>query len=168
MIIAAVLLAAQPAPLLASLAQADRASPEAQVLALYDAVCVRSAEAPAGFQPVEWSSFPAALRLLNTYGHEGAFLRGEVDGRVLYAASTTGPGRDAITSGERRCGVAIRGANYSRIVRTLAGQLRVRPMEMNMVGHKVAMLRSPQGVLSVNEADDGWTIVRAYDVTFRQ
>ena len=167
MIIAAFLLAAQPAPLLASAAQDNRASPEAQVLALYDAVCVRSAEAPAGFQPVEWSSFPAALRLLNTYGHAGTFLRGEVDGRILYAASTTGPGRDAIAAGERRCGVAIRGANYSRVVSTLSRQLGVRPMEMNMVGHKVAMLRSPQGVLSVNEGDEGWTIVRAYDVTFR-
>ena len=142
-------------------------SADAEILQIYNAVCVRGEEAPAGFQPVEWSAFPQALRLMNTYGHEGTFRMRDGGGRTVYIARTTGAGQDSIVAAERRCGVAIRGANFNRLVRAFAQQLRVRPLEMGMLGHKIAMLQSPPGVLSVSEAEEGWIIVRAYDVSFR-
>ena len=155
------------AAFLALAAQDTPASADAEILQLYQAVCVRGEEAPEGFEPVEWSAFPQALRLLNTYGHEGVFRIRESGGRTVYIARTSGAGHDSFVAAERRCGVAIRGANFDRLARTLARQLRVRPLEMSMLGHKVVMLELPQGVLSINEADEGWIIVRAYNVSFR-
>jgi hypothetical protein len=152
---------------LAAAAQDAPASADAEILHIYDAVCARGEGAPTGFRPVEWSAFPPALRLLNTYGHEGIFLLRDGGGRTVYVARTSGPGRDSIAAAEGRCGVAIRGANFDRVARTLARQLGVRPLEMNMLGHKVVILQSPQGALSVNEAEQGWIIVRAYNVSFR-
>lgn len=152
---------------LAAAAQDAPPSADAEILEIYNTVCVRGEEAPAGFRPIEWSAFPPALRLLNTYGHEGLFLLRDGGGRTVYVARTSGPGRDSIAAAEGRCGVAIRGANFDRLARALARQLRVRPLEMSMLGHKVVILQSPQGALSVNEEEQGWIIVRAYNVTFR-
>lgn len=152
---------------LAAAAQDVPRSADAEILEIYNSVCVRGEEAPAAFRPVEWSAFPEALRLLNTYGHEGIFLLRDAGGRTVYIARTSGAGRDSLVAAEGRCGVAIRGANFNRLARALAQQLRVRPLEMNMLGHKVVILASPQGALSVNEAEQGWIIVRAYNVSFR-
>ena len=152
---------------LAAAAQDAPRSADAEILEIYNAVCVRGEDAPAEFRPVEWSTFPTELRLLNTYGHEGNFLLRDAGGRTVYIARTSGAGRDSIVAAERRCGVAIRGANFNRLARAFARQLGVRPLEMNMLGHKVVMLEAPQGVLSINEAEQGWIIVRAYGVSFR-
>jgi hypothetical protein len=152
---------------LAAATQDAPRSADAEILDIYNAVCVRNENAPAGFRPVEWSTFPPALRLLNTYGHEGNFLLRDAGGRIVYIARTSGAGHDSIVAAERRCGVAIRGANFNRLARAFARQLGVRPLEMNMLGHKVVMLEAPQGLLSINEAEQGWIIVRAYDVSFR-
>jgi hypothetical protein len=162
-LLAAALLAL-PAP---AAAQDGRSSPDEQVLDLYAALCVRNTGAPAGFVPVEWSSVPAELRLLNTYGHAGTFLRGEADGRILYAARTTGPGQDSIAAGEHRCGAAVRGADLDRVARMLTRRFRARAMPMNLGPIRATLFQSEQGVISLSEADDGWIIVRAYDVTFR-
>ena len=154
---------------LAAAAQDAPRSADAEILQIYDNVCVRGEEAPAGFQPVEWSTFPAALRLLNTYGHGGTFLRREGEGRIVYIARTSGAGHDSLVASERRCGVAIRGANFDRLARAFGRQLGGRPFgPMNMVGHKVIMFpSSPLGLLSVSEADEGWIIVRVYDMSMR-
>ncbi|HEV2817251.1 MAG TPA: hypothetical protein VGW40_08555 [Allosphingosinicella sp.] len=160
-------LALLAAPALAAAQDPPRSADE-EILQIYESVCVRGEEAPAGFQPVEWSEFPEALRLMNTYGHEGTFLRREGDGRLVYIARTSGAGHDSVVASERRCGVAIRGASFDRLARAFGRQLRTRPMRMNMIGHQVIMFpASPLGLLSVNEADEGWIIVRAYDISMR-
>lgn len=153
----------------AAAAQDAPRSADAEILELYTAVCVRGEEAPAGFQAVEWSAFPAALRLMNTYGHGGAFLTRDAGGRTLYIARTSGAGQDRIVEAERRCGVAIRGANFDRLTRAFREQLRARPLaSMRIGGHQIVMFPSPpRGVLSVSESDEGWIIVRAYDMSFR-
>jgi hypothetical protein len=156
--------------LTAATAGAARDAPraaDAEILQIYDAVCVRDQGAPDGFQPVEWNAFPDALRLMNTYGHGGIFLHRDSGGRAIYIARTSGAGHDQMVASERRCGVAIRGANFGRLVTAFGQQLRVNPISMRMVGHQVAMFQSPQGVLSVSEAEEGWIIVRAFNMSFR-
>jgi len=153
---------------LAAAAQdAPARSADAEILSLFDAVCVRGGDAPAGFQPVEWSSFPAELRFMNTYGHGGTFLRAETGGRVVYIARTAGPGHDSLAAGEQRCGVAIRGANFSRLLRAIGDQLRTRPIEISLGGMRNVVFPAEQGALSVSEAEGGWIIVRAYGISMR-
>lgn len=154
---------------LAAAAQEAPRSADAEILQIYDSVCVRGGDAPAEFQPVEWNTFPAALRLMNTYGHGGTFLLRDAGGRTVYIARTSGAGRDRFVEAERRCGVAIRGANFDRLVRAVREQLRVRPLaSMRIGGQQIVMFpSSPLGMLSISEADQGWIIVRAYDISLR-
>lgn len=159
--------AAQEPP--ASAAPAAPASmTDAALLALFDDVCTRGRDAPAGFRAVEWSSFPEALRFMNTYGHGGTFLRGEEGGRTAYIARTRGEGHlDPGT--ETRCGVAVQGASHDGLVAALGTRLRTRPVGPIVLGGlSNTLFVSDAGAVSVSQADGEWVIVRTFDMTIRR
>ena len=165
-LIAFALAAAQPAAATAEPAAPAAPAPAADTAALLDLferVCLRSEAPPAGFARTQWSDFPAPLQLMNTYGHEGTFLRGETPA-LTYVASTRGsahlgPGL------ETRCGVAARGADVSRIVSHLAeraGAQAVPPVEMD--GVSMSMLIGNRGAFTVYETQDNGVIVRSLGI----
>jgi hypothetical protein len=137
-------------------------SPDGALVGLYDQVCTRNERAPEGFEAIRWSDVPEALVFLNTYEHDGTFLRrGQGEGAV-YVVKTRGPGH--MSPGiETRCGVAAHGVDLDRVVVTLASILNVpqaRPMEMG--GMTVVLLMARDGATSVSRTSGGWVIVRDF------
>lgn len=155
--LAALLAAAAPA----AAAQAPSTpSPDGALVALFDQVCTRNRSAPDGFEAIRWSDVPAPLIFLNTYGHDGTFLRrGQGEGAV-YIVKTQGAGH--MSPGlETRCGIAAHGVDLDRVVVTLASTLNVpqaAPMEMG--GMTVVLLMARDGATSISRTSDGWVIVR--------
>ena len=131
------------------------------LLFLFDRVCVRREEAPAGFTAAQWSDFPEALRLMNTYGHGGTFLRSEIPS-LTYIARTQG-GAHFGPGIETRCGIAGRAfdSDVSIIVSRLAERASVRPappVETN--GLSMYMLIGDRDAITVYHTEDGWVILR--------
>ena len=140
------------------------AADTAAVVDLFERVCVRGEQAPAGFETVPWSDFPEPLRLLNTYGHGGTFLRSETPSPT-YVAKTEGESHMA-AGREMRCGVAIRGADAPAIVARLAERTRARAMRpMEMGGTSMTMLMGDRAAYTVYRVEDGWVIVRSLEMT---
>ena len=159
MIALAALLAAA-APAVAVQTPPAAPSPDGALVALFDQVCTRNRAAPEGFEAIQWSDVPAPLVFLNTYGHDGTFLRrGEGEG-AAYIVKTRGPGH--ISPGiETRCGIAAHGVDFDRVVATFQSILNVphaAPMEMG--GMTVVLLMARDGATSISRTSDGWVIVR--------
>lgn len=156
--------AAEPPPAAkaeaAAAASAPLADPE-QLLALFDRVCTKREEAPDGFSKAQWSDFPPALVLMNTYDHGGTFLRSEGPSET-YIARTEGAGHMA-PGRETRCGVAGRVADpaVALIVSRLAESSGAKPgpaVETN--GISMHMLIGDRDAITVYDAADGWVILR--------
>ncbi|HYG29466.1 MAG TPA: hypothetical protein VD887_04545 [Allosphingosinicella sp.] len=150
------LAAAQPAP--AEAATAARAD-SAALLELFDRVCLRGEDAPAGFAPVEWSAFPEPLRLLNTYDHAGTFLRSEAP-TLTYVARTRGPAHMA-AGVESRCGAAVRGADTRDVVARLARMTGAQVMPPMATGGMTMTMLMGDGAFTVYSTEDQWVIVRS-------
>jgi hypothetical protein len=162
--IALAALLATAAPVVAAQAPPPAPSPDGALVALFGEVCTRNRRAPEGFGAIQWSDVPAPLIFLNTYGHDGTFLRrGQGEGAV-YIVKTRGPGH--LTPGiETRCGIAAHGVDFDRVVATFASILNVphaAPMEMG--GMTVVLLMARDGATSVSRTSDGWVIVRGLGV----
>lgn len=158
-IFALALAAAQPAAAEAAPAPAADAG---ALLDLFDRVCMRGEDAPAGFAPVEWSAFPQPLRLMNTYDHGGTFLRSDAPA-VTYIARTSG-GAHMAQGLEARCGVAVRGADASQVVTRLAERTGAQAMPTMTTGDlSMTMLISDRGY-TVYSTEDRWVIVRSLDM----
>jgi len=147
------LAAAQPAP----------AAAEATVLELFERICLSGGEAPAGFERAAWSDFPAPLRLMNTYDHDGTFLRNAGPPTVYVAqtrgAAHMGPGL------ETRCGVAAQGIQTEAIVARLSERARARPARpLEMGGVSTTMIIGESGAFTVTRVEDDWVIVRSLGI----
>jgi hypothetical protein len=160
--LAALLAAAAPAVAAQAPPAAARStpSPDGALVGLFDQVCTRNRSAPEGFEAIQWSDVPEALIFLNTYGHDGTFLRrGQGEGAV-YIVRTRGAGH--MSPGiETRCGIAAHGVDFDRVVVTLASILNVphaAPMEMG--GMTVVLLMARDGATSISRTSGGWVIVR--------
>ena len=157
--------AAQPAAAEPAAVQAAAAPPAAgdpqHLLALFDRVCVKRNDAPAGFRSAQWSDFPKALVLMNTYDHGGTFLRSETPSET-YIARTQGGGHMA-PGLETRCGVAGRlaGADVAGVVSRLAessGAKVGQPVETS--GVSMHMLIGDRDAVTVYQTADDWVIIR--------
>jgi hypothetical protein len=161
-IVALALAAAQPAPAAATPAPAVPAADAGALIALFERVCMRSEEAQ-GFQAVQWSDFPAPLRLMNTYDHGGTFLKSETPS-LTYIARTQGPGHMG-PGIEMRCGIAARGADVAPIVSRLAelaGAQASAPLERD--GVTMHMLIGRNGAFTVYKTEGDWVIVRSMGI----
>ncbi|HEX8655110.1 MAG TPA: hypothetical protein VF693_07805 [Allosphingosinicella sp.] len=156
-ILALTLAAAQPAA--AEGATAAPAADAAMLLDLFDRVCLRGEDAPAGFAPVQWSEFPEPLRLLNTYDHAGTFLRSDAP-TLVYVARTRGPAHMA-QGVESRCGVAARGADTREIVSALARRTGAQVMPPMATGGTTMTMLMGEGAFTVYSTEDRWVIVRS-------
>jgi len=156
-LVAIALAAVQPDPAEAAVASsADTAA----LIDLFERVCLTNGDAPAGFAAAQWSDFPAPLRLMNTYGHGGTFLRSEMPSPT-YIARTEGSGHMA-PGLETRCGVAARGVDVSRILSHLAERTGARPgaAPAAMGDVSMHMLIGDRHAVTVYETQDNWVIVR--------
>ena len=153
----------QLATFMLAAAQPPPAAPEATVLELFERICLSGGEAPEGYERVAWSEFPASLRLMNTYDHDGTFLR-RVGPPAVYVAQTRGaahmgPGL------ETRCGVAAQGIQTDAIVARLAERARAQPARpLEMAGVTVTMVIGEGGAFTVTRVEDDWVIVRSLGI----
>lgn len=133
----------------------------AAVLDLFERVCGGNEQAPGGFDVVQWSDFPQALVLMNTYGHGGTFLRsatGEAYIARTQGQAHMGPGR------ETRCAVAARGIDAARIVAHLAERTGAPAVPLQVEGVSANMLISDRGAFTVYDVADDWVIVRSMGI----
>ena len=151
------LAAAQPAP-----AEAAPAVDSDALFQLFERFCLSRGEAPPGFEAVAWSEFPEGLRLMNTYGHAGTFLRSAAPA-AIYVAQTRGAAH--MNPGiEMRCGVAAQGVNTAPIIERLAAHTRSTPAPpVEMDGTSMTILIGNGGAFTVYRAGD-WAIVRSMDM----
>jgi hypothetical protein len=169
-LVALALAAVQPAAAESAAAQPAAVPPAAQAPAppgdtaalidLFERVCLANGDAPTGFAAVQWSDFPEPLRLMNTYGHGGTFLRSETPS-LIYIARTEGSGH--MTPGiETRCGVAARGVDLSQIVSHLAERTGARPnaAPVSLGDVSMHMLIGDRYAVTIYGTQDNWVIVR--------
>ena len=152
--------AAEPTVVQTGAAPAAAGDP-GQLLALFDRVCTKRNDAPAEFRSAQWSDFPKALVLMNTYDHGGTFLRSETPSET-YIARTQGAGHMA-PGLETRCGVAARlsAGDVAGVVARLAESSGAKvgaPVETN--GISMHMLIGDRDAITVYHTADDWVIVR--------
>jgi hypothetical protein len=163
--IALLLAAAQPAaggaPASASAAvpTADAAGADA-VMRIFESVCLSNDKAPAGFETAAWSDFPEALRLMNTYDHDGTFFRRS--DRTIYIARTRGAGH-LMPGVETRCGVAAQALETAGMIEAL--KKRAQAERTAEVGAATAnpstVIFGRGGAFTVTRAAENWVIVRS-------
>lgn len=146
-------------PAARSAAAADPAD-AAVVMEIFESVCLSGGKAPAGFETAAWSDFPEALRLMNTYDHDGAFFRRA--GPTIYVARTRGAGH-LMPGIETRCGVAAQGVETAGIVETLRKRAQAdRTAEIGAAtGNPSIAIIGKGGAFTVTRAPDNWVIVRS-------
>lgn len=147
-----------PAPVRAA-ATVDAAA----LLGIFESACLPGgSDAPAGFETAAWSDFPAPLRLMNTYTHEGSFSRSA--DRAVYFARTSGPGHMA-PGLEKRCAVAAQGVDPAAVVERLKARVEAdKASEVTVAGVWSAMLMGKSGFYTVTRAEGDWLIVRSMDI----
>ena len=133
------------------------------VFAMFESVCFSGGELPAGFETAVWTDFPAAVRLLNTYGSPGTFSR-RPEPETWFAR--TQAGAHMMPGIETKCGIAVRSLDKAAVVERL-----VRHAEADTTseigGGAMTLIIGKKGVFDVTQAEDGWLIVRTTEILIR-
>lgn len=151
----------EPASKTAAPSPAPAADSDA-VFGIFESLCLSGGEAPAGFEPAAWNDFPQALRLMNTYDHDGTFLRRA--NPATYVARTQGAGH--LSPGlEKRCSVAAQGMETAGIVERLRKRAQAEETSnIGAAGTSMTLIAGSGGVFDVTHTEEGWVILRSMEI----